>query len=228
MKCISTGNSQLNALLGGGIEASKNTILVGGPGCGKSSLALEFITDQDNINECSAYICIDKKPERVMELAQIMNPKINHRIKNETLKFVEISFHDCAIDATVNELLLSIQLQLDALFNNFPIKRVIIDSILPFRLSGFTDDQKHYFTRELLYITQSFNQTFLCLLYNTSYYQSLWLDTDLISDQLIFHKVNELDYTTYWLEISKNKLKNKNGNYRFTFDHEKGLIFKHR
>ena len=128
-----------------------------------------------------------------MEMATSMKPHIQQQIKNETLKFVEISFQDWTIDAPINDLLLSIQLQLAALFHNFNIERLVIDSLLPHFLSPISNDKKQYFMRELLHITKSFNATAFCILYDPNAHHYLWLDTDLVHDQLIFTKHRTLD-----------------------------------
>ena len=228
MPVLSLGNLQLDRLLGGGIEEHKSTILVGDPGCGKTTLALQFITDPRSTKIPCAYICIDKKPERIMEKALEMNGTVNQQITGGTLKFVEISIQDWSPDQSMNELLLTIQLQIDALFQNFPAERLIIDSLLPHVLCGFSKENKQYFIRELLHIIHSYNTTAICILYDTSAHHSLWLDTSMVSDQLIFNRKSDMDYVTYWLEISKNSTHNLNGKYRFTFDAQKGIILKHR
>ena len=45
MPLLSLGNIQLDQVLGGGIEEDRCTMLVGNPGSGKTTLALQFITD---------------------------------------------------------------------------------------------------------------------------------------------------------------------------------------
>ena len=96
MGSVSIGNIQLDQLLGGGIQQHKQTILVGQPGSEKTALALQFITDPNHMDDTCAYVCIDKKPEQLMEKAAIMNSSVIKAIENHTLKFVEISLHDWA------------------------------------------------------------------------------------------------------------------------------------
>ncbi|MEC8678004.1 MAG: ATPase domain-containing protein [Candidatus Margulisiibacteriota bacterium] len=228
MPLLSLGNIQLDQVLGGGIEEDRCTMLVGDPGSGKTTLALQFITDPTVSHLPCAYICIDKKPEKIMEKAIHMDGSVNDNIQSGLLKFVEISIQEWDPEQSINELLLTIQLQVDALFRNFNAKRVIIDSILPHSLFGFSKENKQYFIREFLQIIHTYPTTSIGLLYDVESHHSLWLDTNIISDQLIFQRKADLDYVTYWLEVSKNNLTNKSGRYRFTFDDNKGIKLKHR
>ena len=117
--------------------------------------------------------------------------------------------------------------QIDA-FKNFNAKRVIVDSLLPHALCGFSKENKQYFIREFLQIIHSYSTTSLAVLYDLDIHQALWLDTSIVSDQLLFNRHSELDYITYWLEVSKNNHSNQSGKYRFTFNAEKGIELKHR
>ena len=227
MGSISIGNQQLDQLLGGGIEQEKSTILVGKPGCGKTALALQFITDS-NINDSGAYICIDKTPERLMKKATTLYPSSTNSIANNMLKFVEISLHDWGPHKPLNELIIQIDRQIDALFQNLQVSRLVIDSLLPHALHSLPIHQKLTFIHSFLSIIQRYQTTSLCILYDVECHESLWLNTDFISDQLIFNRNFNCDYTTYWLDISTNNDTNKHGRYRFTLDPMKGLKLKHK
>jgi KaiC/GvpD/RAD55 family RecA-like ATPase len=228
MPALSLGNLQLDKILGGGITEDKCTILVGDPGSGKSTLALQFVTNPKICNVPSAYLCIDKRPEQIMARAVNLNKTVHHQIQNGTLKFVEIALQDWTPDQSINDLLLILQLQVDAFFRNFSPQRLIIDSLLPHALCGCSKENRQYFIREFLQIINSYSITTLGILYDIETHYNLWLDTSIISDQLVFNRKSDLDYATYWLEISKNNDRNMSGKYRFTFDSKKGIQLKHR
>jgi KaiC/GvpD/RAD55 family RecA-like ATPase len=228
MALMSLGNHQIDQLLGGGIEEQKCTIFVGDPGSGKTALSLQFLTDPSASKIPSAYICIDKKPERIMEKTFQMNQNVEDQISDGKLKFVEVSIQEWEPSQAINELLLTIQIQIDALIQNFQARRLIIDSLLPHVLCGFSTEIKQYFIRELLQIIHSYQRTSICILYEPEMHESIWLNTGIVSDQIIFNKKSELAYTTYWMQISKNCRKNINGNYRFTHNESKGISVKHR
>ena len=219
MEIMSLGNDDLNHLLGGGIVKGKSTILTGSYESGLSSVALQFLLDSAHESDSSAYICIDTKPELIMERAMQYYNGINNRIQNNTLKFVEVSIQDWNVEQDINDLLLSIQLQIDALFQNFECQRVVINSLLPQLLISLSTDKKVYFIKELYNILSSYKITSLCLLYDESLYDILFLDQSYINDQLLFQKQDLNNYNTYSLKISTQD-KNKNGTYRFRFNNE--------
>jgi KaiC/GvpD/RAD55 family RecA-like ATPase len=225
---ISSGNQQLDHLIGGGLKEQASTILVGQPGSGKTCLALQFLTHDISPNTPSAYISLDKAPEKILERAITLRPSIQQNIENNELKFVEISTQDWTPNDPINELLLNIQLQCDALFNQFGAKNIVVDSLLPQGLHEFSAKQKQYFIHEFLGIIHTFKTTSLCILYEPTIHHSLWLNTDIVNDQILFHRDSKLDYTTYWLDISKNCDTNISGSYRFTFNNKQGLSLKHR
>ncbi len=228
MPSISSGNAPLDQLLGGGFEQHKTTIFVGEPGNGKTTLALQFIVNPSYYHTPCAYVCIDKKPERLVENALAMNHTVQDQINAQTLTFLEVSLHGWAPSDTISDLLRTIQSQLEALVQHTPVSHVIVDSLLPSVLYSARLDQKQYFIREFLALIATFNATTIGILYDASICQTLWLDSHMIHDQLLFHRTSNLDYTTYWVEISKNNRQNLTGHYRFTFDGNHGICLKHR
>lgn len=225
---MSLGNEQLDRLLGGGIVKHKSTILVGEPGCGKSDLALQFLLNPEYDSLPAAYICIDKKPERVLEKAKRNYSNVDERIQNNTLRFVEISTQDWNSSQEVNDLLLNIQLQIDALFQNFELDRIVVDSILPQVLLNHPLEKKYYFIREFYNIIHLFNTTSLSIMYDDSISSLLWLDTNIISDQLIFKREIENNYPIYTLDISKNNEHNIFGKYRFRLNSQNNIQLVHK
>lgn len=57
---IASGIKQLDALLGGGIEKGTSTLLVGAPGTGKSSVAVQFAIAAAQRGECAALFIFDE------------------------------------------------------------------------------------------------------------------------------------------------------------------------
>ena len=57
---IASGITQLDALLGGGIEAGSSTLISGPPGTGKSSLAVQFVKATTDRGECAAMFLFEE------------------------------------------------------------------------------------------------------------------------------------------------------------------------
>ena len=103
-----------------------------------------------------------------MEQAMAINKTVEQQISAGSLKFVEVSVQDWTPEQNINDLLLTIQLQVDALFRNYSVKRLVVDSLLPQLLNGFNKETKQYFVREFLHIIHSYQTTSLAILYDTT------------------------------------------------------------
>ena len=57
---IASGITQLDALLGGGIEAGSSTLISGPPGTGKSSLAVQFVKATTDRGECATMFLFEE------------------------------------------------------------------------------------------------------------------------------------------------------------------------
>ncbi len=218
----------MDYILGGGVHEKKCTVLVGDPGCGKTTVAIQFMMNGVRSHEAGAYICIDKKPERVIENAASLNAHVHSYIDQGVLTFIELDIDDWEIQSPINALLDRIHRQLNACCNESRLTRLIIDSLLPHILHDCSNSDKQYFIREFLDIIQTYGATSLAILHDVSSHPSLWLNTNHVSDQLLFTQNTQSDYVTYWLTISKNNSHNISGNYRFTVDPSAGLVLKHR
>ena len=147
--------------------------------------------------------------EQAMAINKIL---VEQQIAAGTLKLLKVSAQDWTPEQNVNDLLLTIQLQVDALFRNYNVKRLRRST--PQILNGFNKETKQYFVREFR-ILFTVTKPSLSILYDTDIHQALWL-TSIVSDQLLFYRKSDLDYTTYY-EILKI-IHRIGGKYRFTFN----------
>jgi circadian clock protein KaiC len=63
---LASGVAQLDALLGGGIEAGSSTLIVGPPGTGKSSLAAQFVAAAANRGQRAAMFIFDESVQTLL------------------------------------------------------------------------------------------------------------------------------------------------------------------
>jgi KaiC/GvpD/RAD55 family RecA-like ATPase len=67
MERASSGVKGLDEILGGGFPKSRTILVVGGPGSGKTILAIQFLRAGADTSERSIYITFDERPEQVKE-----------------------------------------------------------------------------------------------------------------------------------------------------------------
>ena len=128
-KRLSTGVSELDAMLGGGIPAGYSLLLVGPSGSGKTVLATEFLAEGVRNGEAGVIAAFEKSPE------QLYSQKLDDLVQAGKVGVIDTHALDLSIDETLYELVSMIH-ALDA-------KRVVIDSLSGFELAlapAFQDD----------------------------------------------------------------------------------------
>ena len=66
-KRVSTGISGLDKMLKGGIPNMQSVLIAGGPGTGKTSVAMQFLYQGAKIGEKGLFISLEEKPERILD-----------------------------------------------------------------------------------------------------------------------------------------------------------------
>ena len=90
---VKTGIKGLDSMLGGGIPKGQSVLLVGGPGTGKTSVALQFLYEGALNGEKGLFISLEEKPERIVENCMIAFPEwkqFRKLVGNETIKILKI------------------------------------------------------------------------------------------------------------------------------------------
>jgi circadian clock protein KaiC len=64
---ISTGNEQLDAILGGGFKRGKTFLIAGKAGTGKTIFSLQYLLHGANNGEPGIYVTVDEKPETLLD-----------------------------------------------------------------------------------------------------------------------------------------------------------------
>ncbi len=113
---VSTGITELDSMLGGGLLKGSVTILDGSSGSGKTTIALRFATDGLTKREPVLYISLNEPDQQVADrLARIsrVNMKLAHIISPSYLKYTKGGFYDMVVRSILK----------------FNVKRVVIDGI---------------------------------------------------------------------------------------------------
>jgi circadian clock protein KaiC len=137
---VPTGISGLDEILGGGLPPRRLYLIQGAPGCGKTTLALQFLLTGARAGEKALYISLSETREEVEEVAR------SHGWPLESIEIVELSAIDQQLAAQSQntlfhasevELTETTKLLLDAVERVKPT-RVAFDSLSELRLLSQT------------------------------------------------------------------------------------------
>jgi len=121
MDRVATGISGLDEMLNGGIPARRHVALYGGPGCGKTSFAFEFIYKGAKAGENGLYISLEETQEDIIENMKNTFPMFNDiqdLLKSKKMQILKPNKIDMeGIAETIEENI-----------TDRDVKRVIIDS----------------------------------------------------------------------------------------------------
>lgn len=137
---VSTGCESLDLLLGGGLQVGSATLIRGGAGTGKTTLAVQFLAEGASINnEIGLYILCEEDPLRM--LGQFDGHKLGDLVKKGQIIILDLA--QARIGVTRNYLspniihcpeadLIPALLYIFELIEEKKIKRVVLDSIEAF------------------------------------------------------------------------------------------------
>jgi len=87
---IGSGLSELDALLGGGIERGSSTLIVGPAGCGKSSLATRFVLSAARRGERSALFIFDESISTLLTRSEGLGMDIRQFVEDGTISIQQV------------------------------------------------------------------------------------------------------------------------------------------
>jgi KaiC/GvpD/RAD55 family RecA-like ATPase len=92
MKKIKSGVYGLNSLLDGGINENTATVIIGGTGAGKTTLAMQFLRRGLELGDDGVFITLDEAPNQLIVEARMMGwEDIGDYIKKGVLVFIDAS-----------------------------------------------------------------------------------------------------------------------------------------
>jgi circadian clock protein KaiC len=81
---------ELDALLGGGIESGTSTLIVGGAGTGKSTIAAQFTVAAANRGDRSIIFMFDESPNTLFSRCQNVGIGIEQHCRNSNIRLVQV------------------------------------------------------------------------------------------------------------------------------------------
>lgn len=123
MEILETGVFGLDDMLRGGIPGGHIVAVLGAPGTGKSTFALQFIWEGLRKNENCVYMSLEESEESILETADIFSWDLKPYITNKKLALVHLSTLNfkATIDRVMNDL--------PVLFRSYGVRRLAVDPI---------------------------------------------------------------------------------------------------
>jgi circadian clock protein KaiC len=146
---LSSGISEFDALMGGGIPEGDSVLVAGPSGSGKSILGTHFIAEGLRQGEPGMVAVFEEIPAEYAQRAAMFGFDFDTPQKDGTLKIVYIRPLDLSVDETVYEIVNGVQ--------TLGCKRLVIDSLAGFEMAltpGFRTDFRESLYRMIAALTR--------------------------------------------------------------------------
>jgi circadian clock protein KaiC len=125
-----TGINGLDEITGGGLPAGRPTLLCGGPGCGKTLLAIEFIVKGATVyNEPGVFMAFEEKAEELTDNVASLGFDLDKLAKNNKLRLDYVQIDRAEIEETGEYDLDGLFIRLEHAIDIIGAKRVVLDTI---------------------------------------------------------------------------------------------------
>ncbi len=132
---LSTGISELDKMLGGGILEGDSLLVAGPSGTGKSALATQFISEGLRQGEAGIMAIFEERPQGYTHRADNFGLNLEKPQRTGKLEILYLRPLDLSVDETMQEILDAIK--------RVGAKRLVIDSLVGFEMAlapGFRED----------------------------------------------------------------------------------------
>jgi len=136
MELHNTGVPGLDEMLGGGIPKEHIIAVLGSPGTGKSTFALQFIYAGLQKGENCIYISLEESEENIIKTASIFGWDLKPFITNKKLVLIRLSAMNIKITAN------RVENDLPKLFESFGVKRLAIDPITLYEMMYESESER--------------------------------------------------------------------------------------
>ena len=146
---LSTGVSELDGLMGGGIPEGDSLLLAGPSGSGKSTLGTQFIAEGLREGEPGIVAVFEEIPAEYAQRAAMFGFDFDTPQKEGKLKIIYLRPLDLSVDETVHEIVNSVK--------EIGCKRLVIDSLVGFEMAlapGFRTDFRESLYRMIAALTR--------------------------------------------------------------------------
>lgn len=134
----STGIPGLDQITGGGLPRGRATLVCGGPGCGKTVLALEFLVRGAQTGEPGVFVAFDESAEDVRANARSLGFPVDRFEAEGRLRIEHIPVERSELEESGEYDLEGLFIQLGALIDDVGARRIALDTIETL-FSGFSN-----------------------------------------------------------------------------------------
>lgn len=125
-----TGISGLDEITMGGLPKGRPTLICGGPGCGKTLMAIEFIVKGATLyNEPGVFMAFEEKAGELTTNVASLGFDLAKLQKNKKLRIDYVHIDRTEVEETGEYDLNGLFIRLDHAINNIGAKRVVLDTI---------------------------------------------------------------------------------------------------
>lgn len=202
MELLKTGIMGLDEMLGGGIPSGHIVTVVGPPGTGKSTFALQFIYAGLQNSENCMYMSLEESEENIIKTASTLSWDIQQYITNNKLTLVYLNKMD--LKATVD----LIENDIPKLFKLYNVKRLAIDSVTLYEMMHDSDSDRrnHLFNLAQIVKEMAITTIMVSEVNNANpYYSRYGLIEYIVDGVIILRQVRQSDKgaVSTVIEISK-------------------------
>ena len=152
---VSTGIAELDQLLSGGYPARRTVVLCGGPGTGKTTLAMQFLLDGLAHGEPGAFVTVDQKPQHLIDDASRLQMDLRLAIEKGVLAVLDASpyFTACRTEHGPHGAIDARQVAADLVreISKVGARRLVIDSISSLMLPQMSNADIQDFLRSMMF-----------------------------------------------------------------------------
>ncbi len=223
-KRISTGITEIDGLIEGGLREGKTYLVVGQPGTGKSVLSLQFLVRGLMEKEKCLYVAIDEKPADVIEQAASLGWDLAPFIESKEFLILDASayFGARSGDPGKGVDVQRVAADLNIYIGRMGALRVVIDPVGPLLVARNPDQ-----ARQLIYALQANPSTTNLLTTYSTDKQRRGVEEYLVSGTIVLEM--ELVEGRYQRKLTIEKMRGTKlepAQYPFNIVANRGIVFK--
>ena len=126
---VATGIDGFDEITGGGLPKGRPTLVCGGPGCGKTLFALEFLVHGAARGESGVFVTFEESEEDIIKNAASLGYDVADLVKRKRLALEYIRVERSEIEETGEYDLEGLFIRLDYALRSTGARRIVLDTI---------------------------------------------------------------------------------------------------